>query len=206
MKVCSKCSTEKPLTEYQKDSRSKTGFRSSCKECANASVRAYREANPEKIAEQKKEYWVKASEAEKPKRAARYTKNKDREIAKAMEYHFAPENPTRIIERMREYNITNREDFAAYRRAHRAEINAARAVRRAKKLNATPSWADLKAMEIIYERARDETQVTGVVMHVDHIVPLVSDIVCGLHVPGNLEVITGKANLSKGNRTWPDMP
>ena len=76
----------------------------------------------------------------------------------------------------------------------------------AKKLNATPSWADLKAMEIIYERARDETQVTGVVMHVDHIVPLVSDIVCGLHVPWNLEVITGKANLSKGNRTWPDMP
>jgi hypothetical protein len=41
---------------------------------------------------------------------------------------------------------------------------------------------------------------------VDHIVPLQSDIVCGLHNEFNLTVITKKANSEKRNYFWPDMP
>jgi len=36
--------------------------------------------------------------------------------------------------------------------------------------------------------------------HVDHIVPLVSQLVCGL------QILDAKANIEKGNRSWPDMP
>ena len=43
-------------------------------------------------------------------------------------------------------------------------------------------------------------------MHVDHIVPLQSALVCGLHCEANLEIIPGAANEAKKNYWWPDMP
>jgi hypothetical protein len=61
-------------------------------------------------------------------------------------------------------------------------------------------------MNEIYHLARIRTKSTGVIHHVDHIVPLRSKLVCGLHVPENLQVIEGKLNLRKNNKWWPDMP
>lgn len=46
----------------------------------------------------------------------------------------------------------------------------------------------------------------GFQWHVDHIVPLTSQIVCGLHSHTNIRVIPGAENISKNNRIWEDMP
>jgi hypothetical protein len=65
---------------------------------------------------------------------------------------------------------------------------------------ATPGWADRGRMLAIYAEAK----AGG--LEVDHIVPLRSDVVCGLHCEANLRSIPGVENAVKGNRFWPDMP
>lgn len=65
---------------------------------------------------------------------------------------------------------------------------------------ATPSWADLKQIAKIYSEAKYKTKTTGVVHHVDHIVPLRGKNVCGLHCENNLQILTASENLKKGNK------
>lgn len=83
----------------------------------------------------------------------------------------------------------------------RAAWTARNAKREADKLKATPAWADLFAIGLIYQRARELTEQTGIPHEVDHVVPLRHPLVCGLHVEGNLQVLTAAAN-NKKNNTW----
>jgi 5-methylcytosine-specific restriction endonuclease McrA len=82
-----------------------------------------------------------------------------------------------------------------------AAIHTAKeAKRRATKLNATPKWVDLNAIKTEYQLAKWCSDVTGEFYHVDHIIPLNGNGVCGLHVPWNLQILPAKINLQKGNR------
>jgi 5-methylcytosine-specific restriction endonuclease McrA len=82
------------------------------------------------------------------------------------------------------------------------------AARRA--LVATPAWAKDEFNDFVvgemYSLARQRTKATGIKWVVDHIVPLQSKLVCGLHWWKNLRVIPDSLNKSKGNRLWPDHP
>jgi len=75
----------------------------------------------------------------------------------------------------------------------------------AKRTN-VPFWAIPFFMQEAYRLARLRTKVTGFKWEVDHIVPLRSPMVCGLHCESNLRVIPKSQNCSKGNHIWPDMP
>lgn len=65
---------------------------------------------------------------------------------------------------------------------------------------ATPGWADCETIKQLYVQASTLSEVLGVVHHVDHIIPLRGDLVCGLHTPDNMQIITKQANLRKGNK------
>ncbi len=79
----------------------------------------------------------------------------------------------------------------------------ANVVRRdAEKIQATPAWASQFAINEYYEIAA-AMRMHGIECEVDHIVPLRSPRVCGLHVGVNLQVLSPYENKSKGNRHWP---
>lgn len=88
----------------------------------------------------------------------------------------------------------------AKRLARTALINSHAGKRRAAKLQRTPPWANKDAIAAIYATAERLSQETGIPHHVDHELPLRGRLVSGLHVEGNLRIITGAENCRKGNR------
>ena len=71
-----------------------------------------------------------------------------------------------------------------------------KALRRSRKKLATPIWADLDKINKVYANCPDD-------MTVDHIIPITSPIVCGLHVSWNMQYLTRSANSKKGNSLPP---
>lgn len=79
---------------------------------------------------------------------------------------------------------------------------------RASKLCATPKWLTEEhyaQIVDIYKEREILTEITGILYHVDHIVPLQGETVCGLHVPWNLQVIPATENLSKSNKLMEEL-
>lgn len=73
--------------------------------------------------------------------------------------------------------------------------------RRSARLTRTPNWADLTAIEAVYEQCAQMNAVHGKrSYHVDHIIPLQGEDVSGLNVHTNLQILTGPENLRKSNK------
>lgn len=95
-----------------------------------------------------------------------------------------------------------RETTRAWQMANPEKDRAIQASRKARKLQATPAWADREAIAAVYAEADRLTRETGIPHHVDHIVPLQSPVVSGLHVHWNLRPLPAPDNFKKGNRYW----
>lgn len=105
------------------------------------------------------------------------------------------ENKDRQVKYNRTYKAKHREKVLEQNRIYASLLRAKRVKRRA-----MPVWADRAAIKLVYSKARELGWT------VDHIVPLQSKTVCGLHVWHNLQVMDSQLNKSKSNRYWPDMP
>lgn len=172
------------------------------REREKARAKAWREANPEKA---------------KAATAKWREENRDRFLA--MKRAWRQTNKEHVIEYRRGFYVKNKDTLNAVSRAYKekkkeelarkqAEYNREhpegnrfrRSLRRAAEKRATPPWANKKAMLAIYAEAARLTREIGIPHHVDHVYPLQSDLVCGLHCEANLQILTALDNNRKKNR------
>lgn len=101
-------------------------------------------------------------------------------------------------------------DAAKYTRNNREAANIKSAARRANRLSRIPPWVEKEFESLfiseIYHLAKLREKSTGLKWHVDHMVPFISELVCGFHCYDNMQLIPALENLSKGNNYWPGMP
>jgi len=108
----------------------------------------------------------------------------------------------------KKYKADNKEKVSKKAKLWRENNSAKRAMyqneRRVNKINAIFYGACMEYYkfftEEIYSLAKERSKKTCIPHAVDHIIPLNNPIVCGLHHPLNLQVITASENSSKNNK------
>lgn len=220
MRVCKQCGVSKELSEFHKSPTCAAGYRVVCKACVSVKRAEYNAANREKILQQKRDERRRNKDKYRERGAAYYEANKDqcnensrnwyasnRDVAITRAVTWNAENPERRKATVRKNKQLRKDTVKAEYERNKAAYFSRAAARRVSVKQATPSWADKNQIAEVYVAAQKlNSFFTKPVVHVDHIVPLNNLLVCGLHTQSNLEIIPAKRNLSKGNRSWPDIP
>ena len=103
----------------------------------------------------------------------------------------------------RDFNKNNKGYFQNWRAMNTDKTRAYAQIYRFRKKSGTPGWLtedQLHQIEAFYCHARDCEIVSGEKYHVDHIIPIKGENICGLHVPWNLQVLPADVNISKSNK------
>lgn len=176
-KRCSKCQEYVNVENFTKQTNSKSGLSDSCRKCQKSTY----SANNETIKDKVKKY-----------------RNKNLNKIKNSQTEYYEENKEKIIERVTLWRSQNKEKIKTYERNYNLKNPGAKNERtaryRASKNNATPRWLTddhKKQIKEMYKKCPEGH-------HVDHIIPIRSDVVCGLHVPWNLQYLKKEINESKG--------
>lgn len=147
-----------------------------------------------------KDEWAKGNET----RAEYFRTYNQSEAGQKAKMEYYERNKELVIARANNRPLEARRAAKAKHKATNPEYyNTLNNVRKRRHRNATPPWISKEqksAMRELYVHAARMTETTGERYVVDHIVPLISPVVCGLHVPWNLRVITQEENLKKSNK------
>lgn len=197
LKSCSACKAQLPLSAFTVARQNKDGLKRECRECSNARRKQWGAENPEKNSALKSAYHSRHAERLNAISAGWREANKDRANEHWSNWH--KKNPGAKTASANAW-VKRNAPYGAYRAS----------VRRASKVQAIPKWVDPEfeqfAISEAYMLSSLRSKVTGVLHHVDHVIPLISKRVCGLHCSANLAVIPASVNQSKNNRYWPGMP
>ena len=192
---CNECFEEKEASEhfFFRSSVTQTGFDGKCKKCKT------RISNPSHY--QKLlllDHSLKqCSKCKKIKNLNKFYVNKSYlggvqhrciDCDSGVQRKYRDENYEHVLKRNKDYRKRNKHMYQANSRDPK---------------RAFPVWLDDAGKEAIrrkYQEAALLSTLTGIPHEVDHIVPINHKLVCGLHVPWNLQILPSKSNRRKSNR------
>lgn len=179
------------------------------REARNAKSREFFKANPGKAAEYSQR-WREKNPGKAAQASARwYRENRERALAadKARREKHIDVFLARERAAYAKHAQARRARGKKWRQKNKGRVAHHAALRRAMLLQRTPGWltsADLSTIAATYARAKALTAETGILHHVDHVLPLRGRYVSGLHVPANLAVLPAPENLKKSNLWSPE--
>ena len=168
---------------------------------------AYREKYREQIRAKARAKYL-AECIDRPSTASRVVQTREQLLAKkrVQQKAYIAKYPERIaatrVATYAKHRTARNAEKAAWSRKNTARVLSWTRTRQLAKLQRTPAWLskdDKWMIEQAYELAALRTRMCGFVWHVDHIIPLQGKKVSGLHVPTNLQVISGAENSRKRN-------
>ena len=185
-KVCTKCKVKKNKLEFHKNKRSSDGLKSMCKKCKN-------------------QYYLDNSEKIKLKAKKRYIIKKDQ--IKEYQKIYKKNNREKINLRERNYKKKRRVNDEVYI----LKENLSCLIRNGLKLyNHKKNTKTLKILGLNFKDFKEYLNnnkygfsYLDKDIDLDHIIPITSPIVCGLHVSWNMQYLTRSANSKKGNSLPP---
>jgi len=211
MKTCSKCKAEKSLADFYKKS-GRNCLNAKCKACVlqeSADRRAQKrdlliakdreryQRDRAKLLEQKKAYAAANKQLIAQKNAEYRKRHGGRLSAYLRDWKAA--HPHKLAE----YKPTQQAATRAWRKANPEAVTLQEQRRRASKLRAVVAWnpeLDDLVLREAASLAKQRERITGIRWSIDHVEPLQSDEVCGLHTASNLAVIPLALNVKKNNR------
>lgn len=204
-KRCAKCGEVKSVSEFGLRRKGSTAYAAYCKPCSskagvawarenkarhNGNTAAWRAANAEKAREAARGRWAADPEGHRAYHREWYQKHAEKRRERRRRYHAA--HIEQEAERFRQWRLANPGKSRARSRGYDA-----------RKIKAEPPWADRELIAVVYEQCAEMNRIAGwTKYHVDHVMPLKSPILCGLHVHYNLQIITAEENLSKRNKVY----
>lgn len=167
------------------------------KDKVNARAKLWKLNNPDKARAVARKSQAKRKAAIAESYAKWYAKNADKKRAYRVRWYNENKERAQAYGRnqRKEYYIKCRDKIRASIKANSAHHAAVAAKRRALKKSLTPATAAFGIIAGIYATAARISKCTGILHHVDHIMPLARG---GLHHQSNLQILPAKINLRKG--------
>lgn len=201
-KICTKCNTEKDISNFFRRAKNKDGRNSWCKECDQANLNNWRSRNHDKVSEQSKRSYYRNRE-EKIKRVIEWSKKnperhnyfvdlwhrKNKDKVNSSNKKYRENNPEKVREITRNYRTKHPEKNTQYNENRRSrKISNGGSI-------SDKEWVSIKIKygNICLCCGRNDVKLT-----MDHIVPLSKG---GLHSPDNIQPLCGRCNSRKHNKT-----
>lgn len=177
----------------------------------------YFQENKEAIIEKKRQWALANPEENHEFWAAFYARHRERLLAEAKVKRQGGRSKELALANQRRHRYNNPERFrtyqAAYSKENKERMEALGNAWRAENAERVKEYQKRRGMHIgdggfmsrrefkdLVRKAQHLSAITGFELEIDHIYPVMGELVCGLNTPANLQIVTRRYNQNKGNK------